>query len=397
MAGFYRRSRGFGAKIMNGPALDRYLDQASRGLWGHKRQSLREELHAHIFERSRHWQLCGYSAEQALEQVLHELGSPQDLNSAMQGVHLMPIIWRSVAVATVLASAVFLAWPQQSLAQVEVMTKGINPQVTSKILKNIEVRLNEKNLKWVNINIYVENDKGAWLSLPSLASNLRQLGLKVTGQGTGKNIPLKVTLPEGQSLSFQPSLRERGINYISDIKLLNVLQSTSLPISITGWQQPRLSIGQTSLSLGKSNNSPAIPSLYTWVIGDFMQKQLGAKGADTGASYLVGGGQPRPTIFRHSITVPPSDTPYLIVTRSKTGNPYYELLPVFDGQLMTGLRQEKLTFTSDPKQLTPYLKNGRNSAVLVKLTGRLDNAAIEAGETYEIVLPENPESDGVKQ
>jgi len=58
-------------------ARDRYLKQATRGLWGKARWELRIELQGHINERVAEFRLGGLSQEESEHHALRELGAPE--------------------------------------------------------------------------------------------------------------------------------------------------------------------------------------------------------------------------------------------------------------------------------------------------------------------------------
>jgi hypothetical protein len=54
--------------------LQRFLQTATRGLWGKHKLEVREELEAHVLERAHKHELLGLAREEAIFKSLAELG-----------------------------------------------------------------------------------------------------------------------------------------------------------------------------------------------------------------------------------------------------------------------------------------------------------------------------------
>lgn len=72
------------------PALQQYLRRATAGLPPAKRQEVWDELEEHVYCRAEALEWQGAAPEQALAQVLAELGPPLRVSAGMNGVHNMP-------------------------------------------------------------------------------------------------------------------------------------------------------------------------------------------------------------------------------------------------------------------------------------------------------------------
>jgi hypothetical protein len=59
--------------------LEQYLKNATRGIWGKRKLEIREELEADILERTKKFELMGFSREQGILKSLEELGNPRKL------------------------------------------------------------------------------------------------------------------------------------------------------------------------------------------------------------------------------------------------------------------------------------------------------------------------------
>jgi hypothetical protein len=77
--------------------LERFLKNATRGLWGKRKLEAHEELENHLLERSRKHELSGLSREDAIFKSLAELGSAQVIRLGLQRTYsakpIFSLIW----------------------------------------------------------------------------------------------------------------------------------------------------------------------------------------------------------------------------------------------------------------------------------------------------------------
>ena len=106
--------------------LERYLNQATRGICGRRKLEIREELESDILERTRKHELLGCDYQHAIEHAILELGDARALSNGMKGVYVMPNLIRSSILATVIFAGT-VAVLTSSNAQVSVTTIK-NPQ-----------------------------------------------------------------------------------------------------------------------------------------------------------------------------------------------------------------------------------------------------------------------------
>ncbi len=72
--------------------VERYLKQATTGLWGHKRKEIKEELAAHIQDKVLVHQLAGFSEAEASQRALQELGKPKAIRQGMFQLYSLPYL-----------------------------------------------------------------------------------------------------------------------------------------------------------------------------------------------------------------------------------------------------------------------------------------------------------------
>lgn len=90
--------------------VERYLDRSTRGLWGHGRAVVREELAAHIEGRVAALLLEGKSEADAVDAALRGLGEAGRVNSGMAEIYATPVV---------LGAALVGAWRHIRLRPVE--------------------------------------------------------------------------------------------------------------------------------------------------------------------------------------------------------------------------------------------------------------------------------------
>jgi hypothetical protein len=77
--------------------LEKYLNNATRGLWGKRKLEVREELEAHVLERVRKHEFLGLTREEAISKSLSELGSAQVIRLGLQRTYsakpIFSLIW----------------------------------------------------------------------------------------------------------------------------------------------------------------------------------------------------------------------------------------------------------------------------------------------------------------
>jgi hypothetical protein len=97
--------------------LERYLKDATRGLWGKKKLEVREELEAHVLEQAHKLELQGLNHTDAIQKVLEQIGPANIVSSGMIGVHTMPNVLRTtLALASISVASAMLVNTAQAFA-----------------------------------------------------------------------------------------------------------------------------------------------------------------------------------------------------------------------------------------------------------------------------------------
>ncbi len=186
---------------------ERYLRQATRGLWGKEKRALRMELQGHIHERIEEFRLGGLSVEEAERQTLRELGAPEQVRHGMLGVHTLPAVGKAGMISLMLASVLFL-WPQTS-AQVN----GVYHRLP-------------------------DGGTAAFVDLQQLKTTIEALGgtvdgpvdnVTVTVAGAPRAFPLHVAGWGGATLVQDQR------TYLNTDVLLNALLNSGVDLKLSGW------------------------------------------------------------------------------------------------------------------------------------------------------------------
>jgi hypothetical protein len=229
--------------------LEKFLRQASRGLWGRERQTVRRELESHIRHRAQRYEVSGSSELEAIKLAIADLGEALEINSGMKGVYSVPTTIRAGVLTAALATFVFMG-AQLSTAQVTGTTKFPTPACLEQGMETFKLGQN-----------FMPCQSGFSVSLESLKSVLIPLGVKFEHSELQDTTVIR--FPEGKSATLlgYPAFPQKDIDgtvqitkgYIPLYVFFEQLRSTNLPISVEGWDNPRITVGQTSFSLGSTS------------------------------------------------------------------------------------------------------------------------------------------------
>jgi hypothetical protein len=251
--------------------LEHYLKHATRGTFGKARETIRAELEANIRIRASELQLLGINEENAILKALEELGTPNFVSTGMTGVYTMKTFKKAVLPLSV-AAALFAATLPFGVAQIQAAIPNFG--------------------KWL---IYDKEERAPFLSLNDLKHDLEKAGVKVQDQMQTiyqSEIPqfeiIKKPYPEKtRTLSFDLenssqaieikalpgfSIQENGLEpqfvenekvYVAFYYLLAKLRLAHVPITLKGWKNPQLQIGQVILNLGTDSSNVDARQFYS--------------------------------------------------------------------------------------------------------------------------------------
>jgi hypothetical protein len=409
--------------------LETYLKQATRGIWGKRKQDAILELRGNIEARTWTLEHQGKTQAEALEIALHELGDARVVNTGMTQVHTMPGMMRNVLLAGLLSSFIVIAFnPGQ--AQVTVINASDNDSRTAQFPETTD----------------------AWISMGSLKANLEAAGIVVNGKPQkpvaakfepleshqpnptptleftfpGAKQPTKLQALVGRAISsdgrFDSKKKYAIRNFSKDAKpgevyldihsLMYVFQDSGLPVSLRGLRNPTVMVGTTNFQVGDDTTPMQAFNTHVGLAYQLFVQQMKLNiGSYTSPRWGTS------KTYLHVLRV--NDKPgsvYALATISPTGHEITldVTLLVMNGQALEFLSEwktlqfvkTKTGFEQDLKTtkrqgMLAYLNSKQNTglgsvqqpanAVLMKLTGFFAPA-----NRGEVVMPNKPRSSAIK-
>ncbi len=236
--------------------IERYLCLATWGLWGEHKRTVRMELSSHIQHKANQYEALGYTPSAAVSRALNDLGPPHVVSAGMNGVYTMPNILRNTLLCAVLAT-LGIGNLTSSVAQVV---------ATSRV--PIEDCADDQQSFKAGTQSWPCETNSIWLSISSLRVTLEAKGVKFSQPlGSPKvGATLYVGFPEAKgdvtltpqrSIGFRPqtgtgALYPLNPDFVSSMDFYQALVAAGLPIQIKGWENPQISVGQTTFTIGTS-------------------------------------------------------------------------------------------------------------------------------------------------
>ena len=374
-----------------------YLRRATRGLWGRKRQEVREGLEAHIQERVMAYRIAGLGEEDAVEQTLRELGEPREVSAGMAKIYTVP--W--LAGSSVLVAAV-------CVVTITAASLGM-----AQTLEMAQTFPSPNCLDSSDVTDQTCQDFGAWATFDALKEVLEPQGVEIVRDEE----TLSLKFSDGKAAAV--SVWSLAPAYFDDIGALpeedqpkpgyfavwsfleSLVKSSSLPVRVEGWNNLTIRIGNASFALGRGEQPVDAQSFYlnylTSTVLNPNQLLAASYRKDPNVFYLPGGSY-EPSTLRLATAEPDAIYGVVMLTRpqavglpnttssggSESGEELIYTLDVAQAesdstvslQLPTG---EPLTFL-DEFAGQPQ----RNTAVLVRLIGTSKSGI---GFGYEVVSP----------
>ena len=218
------------------PELEVYLRRATRGLSGARKLEVRSELEEHVLELAWADQVRGVPQDRAILNALERLGSASSITRDMNRIYTLPLVARSALIATVLAALTFAPLPRDlpQIAAFELPTPSLKENLQIISLSGLR-----RTLEPLGVHVQASNSKAS-LRFPQ-SDNTIQLELFDADQ-TG----VVTTSDFVQALAFNPKLE----------------------VSLEGWRNPTVRVGQTSFKLGTEIAPVTGYSLWAELLGD---------------------------------------------------------------------------------------------------------------------------------
>ena len=231
--------------------IERYLRSATRGLWGRKRREVREELAAHIEERTVAFRLAGLSEEDAVERSLREMGEPGEVSEGMTRIYTLPTLFGSGTLLAAVCAVAVIAFSDSSAQSLP-----MDYRWPAEICLEASAQALPPKCK---------TDE-PWLSAQELKENLEPLGVGVTKEKDSVTLafpnaqPVRLTPPNinpeeyGSSLdTLNPTVQSEQLrkDYYPLTTIINEIASQAgVPVKLEGWENLTLQVGEVAFQLG---------------------------------------------------------------------------------------------------------------------------------------------------
>lgn len=273
---------------MNGEA-ERYLRRATRGLWGRRRREVRDELEAHLHERVLTHRIAGLSEHDAVERALAELGSPGLVSAGMARLYTLPTVMGSSLAAVTACVAVVASLPNGLAQSVRGTFYWPSVACVNAVAEGSALGRDEACF-WTSDSF--------WLNRESLRRALEPQGVtlsstSVPGASQQEDGLMRVTLPN-ETTVYTPlgspddylmdedgRLMHMAEGYFSFWDLLrNASLHRDLDVSVSGWDNPRVSLGDASFRLGTNATPVSGERFYSAYLGAVLKAESGASAFD---------------------------------------------------------------------------------------------------------------------
>jgi hypothetical protein len=327
--------------------LESFLTRATKGLWGKKRLEVMAELRGSL--EARVWKLeCqGETPEHALELALREMGAPQQISAGLIRIHTMPNITK-IGFAAVAAAALCIASLSSSQAQVgwAIPQVDLNSNISC-LCGDLYVSLTDLKTTLKQAGATVTESVSSVQSLESVSpvqslyvpryaiyngipinawgSELPVRTLEIAFQHIGQKYVVVLqalgtlgNLDKTESLAKTPESAE----YVPFSYVLDQLRRTKLPIKLEGWQRPKISVGNFSLTLERAGEFPNTSALYQAGFYQWWQYGSGRPGVRNpllGGVSLAHFAHGPSSLLRNSSSPMPSITGSMKQTTTATG------------------------------------------------------------------------------
>jgi hypothetical protein len=399
------------------PALERYLNLATRGLWGQKKLEVRRELDGNIREMALEYSIAGINEHDSIQRVLEEFGAPQKVSVGMSKVYFVPSIIRNLVIALTVSSLTVSIFNSSS-AQVTGTSRIPTPKCLNSDVISIKIG-----------NAFIECEASQfYINTVSLRQVLEPLGVKFEvnqfPNSTGQKISIQfpgatssiIFNQEGSSTVVAPNADAVGIDldssFIDSSDFFNQLRAIGLPVKLEGWHNPMITVGQTRFSLGTTKLKVLGDLIYPNFLPKLLPNFWPEQKPDDKLLYISGDGMlgnPGSVINnQHQIKLSTTtQAAYVVLTRepgpvsiwewneeaSLTTNfspekiySEFRLTRILTndatGTLKFASNAKTLEFTDTVDSLKTVTRNGTGQGVLLRFTGHL-----EVGSTAFEVVP----------
>ena len=273
--------------------VEQYLRRATRGLWGRKREEVREELGAHVEGRINAHLIAGLDERTAVERTLTELGQPAHVSAGMVRLHTAPTLMGLGAMMSAAALTVFvlvtggmaqslpgtLYWPSTECVNAFQEGRVGSSPTRDYLEQGFDSECQELSGElWMNF----ETIKPVLEAEGITATNLE--GMMRLSFPNGEEVAT-VTTDDTQMMVYNPEDRSTTAEpgYFGLWSLLTTIaQNPRIPIGIEGWDNPTFTLGDASFQLGTSEQPFEGEDFYDY----YLDKVLTELTSDVSGFYM---------------------------------------------------------------------------------------------------------------
>lgn len=323
--------------------IEQYLNQATRGLWGKKRQQVKQELYSHIYEKMQFHLSFGQPEEEALKSALQALGKPAEINTGLLKTHTFPALTKSLLLAGLLGGFLVSQAQNQKMIGFHQKSEVCTTQTCS-------------------------GGPVTFIEADALMQTLAEQNIPATLKVEFNNGAL-LTLPNMHSIYFNPlnTFQKEGKLYLSFEELITTL-SIETDFKIRHLKNPEVTFNTTTFRAGDQRHPFDATRTYQNLIAPDIYNR-------TGATLISGPAVSALQIYALSIKVPDA----------QEGEVYALLQPAPAHLYDSSLFQKAFTIqyaeadqgTLNFKSVSPQVKfssleHGSPGTVLLKITGKIN-------------------------
>jgi hypothetical protein len=249
---------------MTDKRIETYLQKSTRGLWGKKREEVREELSSHIHGRVHAHLVGGLCESDAVEKTLIELGQPAHVSAGMARLYTLPIVAGSGMVLAMCCALVVVSLSgstAQTLNTVNVIPANECLEPQGELPQYCEIYDN-------------------FTTFETLKQALQEQGATTGSVGNSWTLRLPdnhvLVLPESGSQTWMMG-EENGKEitvqtrpeYLSINNLVrSIPTSSAIPLEIRGWESPTLYLGDVTLKISSASQAGGAKKFYFQRLAD---------------------------------------------------------------------------------------------------------------------------------
>lgn len=372
--------------------VERYLNRATRGLWGRRRREVREELEVHLFERITAHRIAGLNEGDAVEKVLREMGEPGEVSSGMMRLYTAPWVAGSGVFLAAICTLIIVTF-SSGLAQTLQVTQ-IFPSPTC--------------LETPDTDETVCRGFGVWTTIEALQEVLKPQGVQVSKRGDTVSLRFEDGISSAASPFPFPHSDEKGEalsnvyqpepNYFLVWDFLESLANDSfLSVRIEGWNDLTVHVNDTSFVLSgkqRAGSRDLYQSYLASIVFNPNQILARSQQANPYNTVITYAGDKKPNALTLQVSGSKTHAIYGVLVPQPIGK-FSDLELGTDYVLAADVAQANtegsIDFLLSPNTPLRFLESfsgelQEGTAVLVQLSGESKPNGL--GFSYEVVQPE---------